>query len=248
LAQRPDLIRIFAAGARRVLRRAALVVVVAGVRPLAAQGPLDALTLDKLELTSLGFSFGRILPSQIEPANIYAVSSDYGEFARSWRAILGVSYFGSRYRDVVVQTFVDSLNRSLLSAGSNATVVSSRISLYDVTFSAEARYTPIYSGEIKPYFGLGFAAHVINAEGRLIDGTFVERALDNIASGIFVTGGFSVKLVRHFGIEGGARADLLSGFRSTQVRAGAAYYFGHIRGAPPDQKPSGNGTKNGMNR
>lgn len=244
---RTDLISNAGFGVRRALRRAAVVAVVVGVRPLAAQGPLDALTLDKLQLTSLGVSVGRILPSQIEPATIYAVSSDYGEFARNWRAIVGVSYFGSRYRDVVVQTFVDSLNRNLSSGGGTATVEPSKISLYDVTFSAEARYTPAHSGELKPYFGLGFAAHVINAEGRLIDGTFVERALDNIASGLFVTGGISVKIVSHFGIEGGARADLLSGFRSTQVRAGAAYYFGHLRGAPA-QKPTGNGTKNGLKR
>jgi len=70
---------------------------------------------------------------------------------------------------------------------------------------------------------------VINAEGQLVDGTFVERSLDNIAAGIFVSTGLSLKIVRHFGIESGVRADLLSGFRSAQARAGGAYYFGHIR-------------------
>jgi hypothetical protein len=98
-----------------------------------------------------------------------------------------------------------------------------------VTFSAEARYTPVYSGELKPYFGVGLAAHVLNAEGKLINGTLVERSLDNIAAGSFVTAGVSLKILSHFGVEGGARADLLSGFRSTQIRAGASYYFGHIR-------------------
>ena len=78
--------------------------------------------------------------------------------------------------------------------------------------------------------GVGFAAHVMNADGKLINGTFVERSLDDIAPGLFVTAGFSLKIVKHFGVEGGARADLLSGFRSTQVRAGGTYYFGHVRG------------------
>ena len=105
----------------------------------------------------------------------------------------------------------------------------SPVSVYDVTFSTEARYTPTYSGELKPYLGLGLAAHVINAEGKLVNGTFVERSLDNIAAGAFITAGVSLKIFSHFGVEGGARADLLSGFRSTQIRAGASYYFGHIR-------------------
>lgn len=82
------------------------------------------------------------------------------------------------------------------------------------------------------------AAHVINAEGQLVDGTFVERALDNIAAGLFVSAGISIKVVRHFGIEGGGRVDLLSGFRSAQVRAGGAYYFGHIRVPNPSNDAS----------
>ena len=194
-----------------------------------AQEPLFArLNLDKLQLVSLGVGYGRILPSQIEPTDVFSLQADYGEIARSWRVVFGVSYWDSRYRDVVVQTFVDTLNQNLLNPF-GPRVQPSRISLYDVTFSTEARYTPTYSGELKPYLGLGLAAHVINAEGKLVNGTFVERSLDNIAAGMFITAGVSLKIFSHFGVEGGARADLLSGFRSTQIRAGASYYFGHIR-------------------
>lgn len=199
---------------------------------LAAQEPLvDYFNLDKLQLVSLGAFAGRILPSQVEPAMLFGFAADYGEFTRGWHIVFGVSYWESRFRDEVVQAFVDSLNANLPSGGARLT--RSRISIYDVTFSAEARFTPNYSGEIKPFLGVGAAAHVINAEGKLINGTFVERSLDDIASGFFLAGGFSVKLFTHFGIEGEARADLLSGFRSTQVRAGGTYYFGHVRGTQP---------------
>jgi hypothetical protein len=212
---------------RRSLPIAAFLV---GVRAAGAQEPLfNQLNLDKLQLMSLGASIGSIFVSQAEPAAIYGLSADYGEIAPGWHVVFGVSYWESRFRDAVVQQFVDSLNKNLSAAG-GAHVVASRISLYDVTFSAEARYTPTYSGEIKPYAGLGFAAHVVNADGNLINGTFVERSLDNISPGLFVSAGFSLKIVKHFGVEAGARADLLSGFRSTQVRAGGAYYFGHVRG------------------
>jgi hypothetical protein len=201
-----------------------------GRRADAQEPPLfDRLILDRLQLVSLGASAGRILPSQIEPTTLYAVSADYGEIAPSWHVVFGVSYWQSRYRDAIVQTFVDTLDRNLTNPGGQARVNFSRVSLYDVTFSAEARYTPTYSGELKPFLGIGLSAHVIDAEGKLINGTFVERSLDNIAAGLFVTGGVALRLVPHFGIEGSARGDLLSGFRSTQVRAGGAYYFGHVR-------------------
>jgi hypothetical protein len=205
-----------------------------------AQEPLfDRLNLDKLQLVSLGVSGGRILASQVEAAMLVGVTADYGEFARDWHIVFGVSYWESRYRDAVVQTFVDSLNKNLGGDSSGAVVVPSRISMYDVTFSGEARYTPQYSGEIKPYVGVGFAAHVINAEGKLINGTFIERSLDNIAAGLFLTSGISLKLFSHLGVEGGVRADLLSGFRSTQIRGGGTYYFGHVRGT--QTAPAGDG-------
>jgi hypothetical protein len=207
-----------------------LVCCVAAAGTARAQEPLfNQLNLDKLQLTTLGASVGRIVISQAQSATIYGVSSDYGEIAPSWHVMFGVSYWESRFRDNVVQQFVDSLNRRLIGSGA-ARLEASRISLYDVAFSAEMRYAPTYSGEIKPYLGFGLAAHVVNADGDLINGTFVERSLDNIAPGLFATGGFTLRIVRHFGIEAGARADLLSGFRSAQVRAGGTYYFGHLRG------------------
>ena len=189
--------------------------------------------LDKLQLASLGVSTGRIFPAQVEPTTIYAMAADYGEIAPAWRVIFGASYWESRFRGEVIQTFVDSLQRSL-DPNSGVHVQPSRILLYDITLSVEGRYIPVQSNDLKPFLGVGLAAHAINAEGQLINGTFVERALDNIAAGIFLTTGVSVKVLKHFGVELSARGDLLSSFRSAQVRAGATYYFGHIRGmAPP---------------
>lgn len=191
---------------------------------------LQRLGLDKLQITSLGVSVGRILPSQIQPTNIVTVQADYGNLAPAWRIVVNASYWNSRFEPDVVQAFVDSLHKSLANPADH--VVPSQIRLYDVTFGADARYTPVYSGVLKPFFGVGLAAHVINAEGTLIKGTFVERSLDDIAAGIYLTGGVSIQLLSHFGIEGAARADLLSGFRSTQARAGVTYYFGRMRPEP----------------
>jgi hypothetical protein len=102
-----------------------------------------------------------------------------------------------------------------------------------VTFSLAARYVPTHAGDFKPFVGVGLAAHVINAEGKLIKGTLVERSLDDIAAGLFVETGFAVQLLPKFGVEATARGDLLSGFRSIQGRVGAQYYFGQLHRQPP---------------
>jgi len=208
-----------------------LVLLVAGAAA-AQEKPSEGFALDKLEIASLGAAIGRILPSQVEPTTLYAVQADYGDIAPGWHIVFGTSYWESRFRDAIVQDFVDSLKKSLVDPTGRATIAASRVTLYDVTFGTELRYSPVYSGEIKPFIGAGLAAHVINAEGKLIKGTFVERSLDDIAAGLFITGGISFKLLKHIGVEGTLRGDLLSGFRSVQARAGGTYYFGrmHARG------------------
>jgi hypothetical protein len=201
-------------------------------RPAAAQNAaFERLNLDKLQITALGASFGRIVPSQVVPTDIVQLQADYGNLSRTWRVVFAASYWESRYEDDVVQAFADSLGKSL--ANPTDHVIPSQVRLYDVTFSADLRYTPDYSGELKPFAGFGLSAHVINAEGTLVKGTFVERALDDIAAGLYATAGLSIRLLSHFGVEGSVRADLLSGFRSTQVRTGGMYYFGHVRGPRP---------------
>ena len=53
------------------------------------------------------------MPSQVEPATVYATQADYGAIGQKWRLSFSVSYWESRYRDDVVRTFVDSLDKSL---------------------------------------------------------------------------------------------------------------------------------------
>jgi hypothetical protein len=213
----------------RALLLAALFDIAAAARGEAQDKLLRRLNIDKLEIQSLGVSFGRIIPSQVVPANIVGLEGDYGDIAPAWRVVFGASYWESRFEDDVVQAFVDSLEKNLSDPASQ--VLPSPIRIYDVTFSADVRYTPRYNGWIKPFAGVGLAAHVVNAEGRLIKGTFVERSLDDIAAGLYATGGIALQLLSHFGIEASARGDLLSGFRSTQVKIGAAYILGERRDA-----------------
>ena len=216
---------------------AAVVALAAAHTARAQESVVERLNLDKLQINSLGVFAGHVVASQLVPTNLVAIQADYGELAPGWRVVFNASYWQTRFRDGVVQAFADSLHKSL--SDPTGHVVPSRITLYDVAFGADVRYSPVYSGELKPFLGVGAAAHVINAEGTLIKGTFVERSLDDIASGVYATGGLSFKLLRHVGVEGAVRADLLSGFRSVQARGGVSYYFGRVR--KPDANVAGDG-------
>ena len=169
------------------------------------------------------------------PTTIYAIAADYGEIApqlarRLRRELLGVALSRRGRPDV----------RRLAEHGTSTEhggARSSRRGSRSTTSRSapKARYIAASRAAISSRSWASASRRTsINAEGKLINGTFVERSLDNIALGIFVNGGrLACKLAQAFRRRGSARGDLLSGFRSTQVRAGATYYFGHIRGMQP---------------
>lgn len=199
------------------------------VRAQEKPGVFERLGLDRLQFVSLGVSMGWVDPTQVDAVRVYALTADYGEIARNWRIVFDVSYWESQFSDRTVATFIDTLRNSIVDPTNDYTITQSRISVYDVAFSGSLRFQSGGPVAIRPYAGFGFAAHVLNAEGALIEGTFVERSLDNIAAGFFGNAGVLFRPWGRVIFEGQARADLLSGFRSLQVRVGAQYLFGPLR-------------------
>jgi hypothetical protein len=208
--------------------RAAILLLLAAAPPLQAQDStlVQRLGLDRLQFVSLGAAVGRIRPSQVSPTQLYAITADYGEVARNWRLVFDVSYWESQLNASAVTRFLDSLRTNIVDPTNDYAILSSDIPIYDVTFGGGVRWQTTKAVALRPYGGVGAAAHVINAEGRLIKGTFVERALDNISAGFFGNAGVLFRPWGRVIFDAQARVDLLSGFRSIQVRGGGQYFFG----------------------
>lgn len=205
----------------------------APTRVASAQGTLEKLALDRLQLTGLGVVVAPIAIAQVDATQLVGVTADYGLIEKRTRATFGVTFWQSHLRSDVVQAFADSLQHSVNDPNGQATVTPSPVSIYDITFSGGIRYS--LSPEkvtVHPYVDAGMAAHVINAEGKLIDGTFVERALDAISAGFYAGFGVELRPTTSFTLDAQVRGDLLSGFRSGQIRVGAMYYLG-----PPRRQP-----------
>jgi hypothetical protein len=176
----------------------------------------------------LGAGAGGIAASQIDPATLFVLGSDYGELSPAWRVIFRIGYWESKFQRRVVDAFADTLRQNLVDPTAT-TVRASDVNVYDATFSIGARRLLIPRAAVVPFFSVGMAAHVINAEGPLIKGTFVERSLDDIAGGVFGEAGLRVRVFRRVLVEGAVRGDLLSGFRSTQWYAMGSYFFSEPR-------------------
>lgn len=221
---------------RIALIAALLVVASAPARPLSAQAQgswIERLGIDKLRFSALGAQIGRVNPHGIEPANSYSLQADYGELVPSWRISFNATYWGSRFRDRNVRAYADSLRNAISDPTGDAEVVLGDITVSDIVLGADARRIFLRSAWLRPYLGGGIATHIVNADGRLIDGTFVERATDVIAVGVAGIAGADVQIIRHVALNAQARYDFLSLARFGSLRIGASYYFDTPRTRTP---------------
>lgn len=205
-------------------------------------GFFERFYLDRLRLRGVGFSVGGVKPSQMEAASAIAVHADYGEIVPNWRVIFSATYWGSRFDDDAIGRYRDILGVVVNDPAGDDTIDIGPIRVQDIALAADARWSPqrFRSSFLRPYAGVGVTTHVLNAEGRAIDGTLVERALDNIAAGVSGAVGVDALLVRQFAVSMQLRYDLLSGARYGSLRLGGTYYFDRLRAIPPAvRRPAG---------
>ena len=187
-------------------------------------GLFERLNLDKLKLAALGTSVGPVAPTGTEPTVAYSLHADYGEISPNWRVVFTATYWDSRYQADVVKRLENKLRESILDTTRTAVFAVGRIKVSDIAVGGDLRWTP-RAGVIRPYVGGGILFHVVNVEGKAIQGTFVESALDNIAAGFSAVSGVDVTFARHLGVGVQARYDLTSGVRYGSLRAVGTYYF-----------------------
>jgi hypothetical protein len=172
-------------------------------------------------------SVGRVTPSQVVATQSYSIHADYGEVVPDWRMYFSATYWGSHFSDKTMRTFRDSLRKVITDPSGDDSIDVGRVRMSDIALTAEARFFPssLAVGPLRPYIGFGIGAHVLNAEGKAINGTFAERALDNITTGLVGLGGANVVLFRRLSLGVQARYDLLSGSRFASLRGVGTYYL-----------------------
>ena len=224
--------RTHAAGAASLLAEALLALVLLAAAPVAAagaqgtEGLLDRLGLDRLRLTGVGGTLGVVRPAQIEAAQAIGVHADYGEVASHWRAVFGVTYWGSRYHDAAVRRLTDSVRAVVTDPTGDAEVELGRVRVSVIALTADARWSPRRRiSWVRPYLGGSIGGYAMNAEGRVISGTLLEDALDSISAGVAAVGGADIGVAPNLTLGVHGRYDVLGGARFATLRTGFTYIF-----------------------
>jgi opacity protein-like surface antigen len=189
-----------------------------------AQNVFQRLDLDKLRLEGIGVVVGPVSPSTIESTQSFGVQADYGEITPHLRVGFSASFWSSRFTDKTVTQFITQLEQSL--SNPNDSIKFDRVKVSTISVEADLRYTPTNPhAAVQPYVGGGLGLHIVNAESKLIQGTFVESALDNIGAGISAIAGVGLLPTHRISVGIEARYTVLGTLRFGTVRAGGMFHF-----------------------
>jgi hypothetical protein len=185
--------------------------------------------LDRLRFRGLGVAVGLVKPAQMVSTETFAIEADYGEFVPRVRVVFSASFWGSHLDAETMGRYQEQLGEVIQDPTGDYTVSLGEVRVSDIALGVDGRWTPrrFRSTFIQPYAGGGLTAHVLNAEGRAIENTFVERALDNIAVAPTVLVGFDAVFFKQVALGMQARYDLVNAARHGSLRAVGTYYFDH---------------------
>jgi hypothetical protein len=193
--------------------------------PAAAQGVLDEFSYEGLYLAGLGLDVGPLWSDRLDPTVGGAVRLDAGFFAPRVRPLVSIAFVRSDYDSSEIAELEARLRDVVRDPTNDFTIDAGDVTVSTLALYLDLQVVPLQRGPIRPYAGLGAGAHLRFVEGPLIDGTFVEDALEAIVAAATASAGFEVAVSRslHLTVEG--RGVLASGLRAVSLRGGFLLRF-----------------------
>jgi hypothetical protein len=159
---------------------------------------------------------------------------DFGRIAPRVRLLLGLSYFRSDFDQQALNQFRARLD-SFVNPGTPDSIELGRVRLGDIIGDIDFQLMFPQGRGVTAYVGAGVSIHARNGSGDLVNGTFVEDALDVVTAGLNGTIGFEFNLARKLRFTVDGRGVLSSGLSTASLRTGLMY---RLHGSEPSGAPT----------
>ncbi|MFC1639699.1 hypothetical protein ACFL3B_02930 [Gemmatimonadota bacterium] len=187
-----------------------------------AQSFLEQFSYEGLRFSGIGVEFGGVASDRLTREFSGAVRVDYGRIAPKVRVLIGASYFEGELNATEIQELALGIQRVVNPAMSSLIDIGT-ITWSDIEVDLDLQYVLEAGTRVTTYVGVGFATHVRNGSGTIIDDTFVEDALDTIDAGLNLSFGTAVEVFPAMQFTIDLRGGLTSELRTATARAGFMY-------------------------
>lgn len=191
--------------------------------PARLPAQLREASYENLRPSALQLDLGALGASRLRGAVTGGVRVDYGLIAPRVRVLLGLSYYRAEFSGTEIARFERRLEALVQDPEGNATVDVGTIDWADMTGDLDLQWVLPQSPSVTAYLGLGLSVHLRSASGAVIDGTFLEDALDDVAAGLNGTLAAEFAIGPAWRLTLDARGVLLSDHRTLSLRGGVMY-------------------------
>jgi opacity protein-like surface antigen len=190
---------------------------------------------ENLTFRGIGFDWGYIWPTKVEPASMFTIRLDLGYLGPAVRLTPTVSYWSSRFRTAELDRLAGRLSqlRPLQERGVVITAADlGTVDWSDLSLGLDAHLVWTAPLDVITFVGAGAALHMLNGRGEAIGDTFVEDLLDSMTAGGAVMAGAELQPISRLRLYGEVRYSITSDVRFPGIRFGAALML------PPRSQPA----------
>ena len=191
-----------------------------------AQAVLNQFSYDNLRPSAIQFDIGLLSASQLSGSAVGGMRLDYGYIAPKIRVLLGASYFKGQLDRDTRNRFEERLRNFVIDPSGDDTIRVGRIYWSTVVIDLDLQYAIPQGRRVTTYLGLGVGVQMRNGSGTLIDDTFVEDALDQLAAAGNVSLSVETMLAGNLRWVVDARGAVSVGLSTVSLRTGLAFRFG----------------------
>jgi hypothetical protein len=176
---------------------------------------------EHLSFRGFGFDWGYMYPDRVEPTPTYAFRFDLGYAGPGLRIVPSISYWKSQFEAAEIAEFTNRIETLVEDQTGQATTLDLGIIEYsDIAIGIDGHVVWELPLDLLTFGGLGATAHILNGDGAVINGTFIEDSLDSITAGFNLHMGAEYPVSNSFRLYTVGRYEVMPDLRYFRVQVG----------------------------
>jgi opacity protein-like surface antigen len=193
----------------------------------AAQDIAD-IDYEYLSFRGIALEFGYLWPDRVEKTESYGLRFDLGYAGTGLRVVPSIMYWSSPLNASEIVEFEDRIQDLVAqqNGGVRPALDLGTIEYTDIAFGLDAQVVWELPLDVLTFGGVGVTAHVMDGDGDVINGTFVEDLLDSVEPGFNLHLGTEYPIAENMRIYASGRYEVMPDLQYLQVRAGWQFMWG----------------------
>lgn len=202
-------------------------VVAIGASPGGAQDIAD-IDYEHLSFRGIALELGYLWPDRVDETATYGLRFDLGYAGPGLRVVPSLMYWSSPLNGEEIVEFQDRVQDLVAeqNGGVRPDLDLGRIDYTDIALGLDAQVVWSLPFDVLTFGGLGVTAHIMDGDGAVINGTFVEDLLDSVEPGFNLHVGTEYPIRENMRLYVSGRYEVMPDLQYLQIRGGWQFMWG----------------------